>query len=77
MSEQADGDLGREADREDVELRHDARDDAERGVGEHERRAARGAQTCERAAEDRRERDLDALDERADLRARSSSGTSS
>src|SRR3954468_18503032 len=40
--EQADRDLGREADVEDVQLRHDARDDAERGVGdddrEHDRR---------------------------------------
>src|SRR5919198_6208023 len=39
---QADHDLGREADGEDVELRHDARDDAERRVGddhrEHDRR---------------------------------------
>src|SRR4051812_16490897 len=40
--EQSDGHLGREADGEDVQLRHDAGDDAERGVGdddrEHDRR---------------------------------------
>src|SRR5919112_726961 len=52
--QQADGDLGREADREDVELRHDARDDAERGVGEdHGQDDRRGE--LERGDEDARE----------------------
>src|SRR4051812_13743455 len=65
--DQADGDLGREADAEDVELRHDARDEAEGDVGEqhgeHDRRA-----DLDGRAEDAAERDLHALDERGHVR---------
>src|SRR3954447_18495830 len=65
--EQADRDLGREADLEDVELRHDARDDAERGVGddhgEHD-----GRRELHRRDEDAGERVLDARDHRAEGR---------
>src|SRR3954464_2118635 len=65
--EQADRDLGREADLEDVELRHNARDDAERGVGdddgEHDRR-----RELHRRDEDAGERVLGARDHRAEGR---------
>ena len=67
MQRQADDHLGREADREDVHLRHDAGDDAERGVdddqGDDDRRADH-----EGRDEDARERDLRALHHRADGR---------
>src|SRR5919112_357314 len=63
--QQADGDLGREADREDVELRHDARDNAERGVGQDHGQDDRGGE-LERGDEDAGERLLDPGDERRD-----------
>src|SRR3954452_5429991 len=65
--EQADRDLGREADLEDVELRHDARHDAERGVRddhrEHDRR-----RELHRRDEDAGEGVLDAGDHRPERR---------
>src|SRR4051795_2034240 len=61
--EQADRDLGREADGEDVELRHDARDDAERGVGEDDREHDRRRE-LHRRDEDAGEGVLDAGDHR-------------
>src|SRR6201989_1508149 len=63
--EQADGDLRGEADGEDVELRHDARHDAERGVGDdHGDQDRRGE--LDRRGEDPRERRLDPADHRAE-----------
>src|SRR4051812_12767212 len=65
--EQADRDLGREADGEDVELRDDARDGAERGVGDdHGEHHGRGE--LDRGDEDAAERVLDARDHRAERR---------
>src|SRR4051795_10993763 len=63
--EQADRDLGREADGEDVELRHDARDDAERGVGEDDREHDRRRE-LHRRDEDAGEGVLNAGDHRAE-----------
>ena len=65
--QQADDDLGREADREDVELRHDARDDAERGVGEDQGQQHRPGDLDGRD-EDRAEDGVDAGDEAAERR---------
>src|SRR3954465_4128057 len=65
--EQADRDLGREADGEDVELRHDARDDAERGVGDDDREDDRRRE-LHRRDEDAGEGVLDARDHRAERR---------
>src|SRR3954470_1698794 len=65
--EQADRDLGREADGEDVELRHDAGHDAERDVGDHHREHDRRGQ-LDGGDEDAGERVLDARDHRADRR---------
>src|SRR3954454_15443857 len=55
QDEQPDGDLGGEADREDVELRHDARDDAERGIRDDDRQYDGGGE-LERRDEDPAER---------------------
>src|SRR5262245_25434426 len=63
--EQADGDLRGEADGEDVELRDDARHDAERGVGDDHGDQDRRGQ-LDRRHEDPRERLLDAADHRAE-----------
>src|SRR3954462_9951862 len=63
--EQADRDLGREADLEDVELRHDARHDAERGVGEDDREHDRRRE-LHRRDEDAGEGVLDTGDHRAE-----------
>src|SRR3954453_22736311 len=65
--EQADRDLRGEADREDVELRHDARDDAERGVRDDHGDHDRGGELDGRH-EDAGERRLDARDHRPELR---------
>src|SRR3954463_4897364 len=65
--EQADRDLGREADGEDVELRDDARDGAERGVGDDHGEHHRGGE-LDRGDEDAGERALDARDHRAECR---------
>src|SRR4051812_20770013 len=65
--EQADRDLGREADGEDVELRHDARDDAERGVRDDHREDDRRGE-LHRRDEDAGEGVLDAGDHRAERR---------
>src|SRR4051794_4664568 len=63
--EQADRDLGGEADGEDVELRHDARDDAERGVGDDDREHDRRRELHGRD-EDSGEGVLDPCDHRAE-----------
>src|SRR3954467_13572516 len=63
--EQADRDLGREADGEDVELRHDALDDAERGVRDDDREHDRRRE-LHRRDEDAGEGVLDARDHRAE-----------
>src|SRR3954451_4065820 len=65
--EQPDGDLGREADGEDVQLRHDACDDAERGVVDHHREHDRRGE-LHRRDEDAAEGVLDARDHRAERR---------
>src|SRR3954453_21333326 len=65
--EQADRDLGREADGEDVELRHDARDDAERGVRDDDREHDRRRE-LHRRDEDAGEGVLDAGDHRPERR---------
>src|SRR4051812_23172390 len=57
--QQPDGDLRREADAEDVELRHDARHQAEGGVGEHDGQQHR-AGDLDRGGEDPDERGVDA-----------------
>src|SRR3954447_7712856 len=64
---QADQHLGREADREDVHLGHDLRDDAERGVDDRDRDQDRRGDH-HRGEEHARERDLGACGERADVR---------
>src|SRR3954452_11949969 len=65
--EQADRDLGREADGEDVELRHDARDGAERGVRDDDREHHRRGE-LDGGDEDAGEGVLDARDHRAERR---------
>ena len=65
--QQADDDLRREADGEDVELGHDARDDAERGVGENQREHDR-AGDLDRRGHDPGEARVDGADESAEIR---------
>src|ERR671932_483366 len=65
--EQPDRDLGREADGEDVELRHDPGHGAERGVRDDHGEHHRGGE-LDRGDEDARERVLDARDHRAERR---------
>src|SRR5919198_2419082 len=65
--QEADDDLGREADREDVELRHDARDDAEGRVGEDQREHHR-AGDLQRGGHDPGERRVHRADEAAEVR---------
>ena len=70
-------DLGREADREDVELRHDARDDAERGVGDDAARAAPARATSSAETKIAENATCDALRRASRCRARRCSGTAS
>src|SRR4051794_28356584 len=65
--QEADEDLGRKADREDVELRHDARHDAEAGVGDDHGEQDRSGDLDSRD-EDLREGVLGAAGEGADVR---------
>src|SRR5436190_10825741 len=65
--QETDQDLRREADREDVQLRHHPRYDAEAGVGD-DQRDQDGRGDLDGRDEDRRERVLCAADERAERR---------